>query len=135
MRYTPDAILGLKPDEVFVFGSNIQGIHGAGAAFAALKFGARRGVGVGWSGQTYAIPTRIYSKALKRFETLPLNSIAPYVKAFLGEAANHPERTFLVTRIGCGHAGYKPENIATMFVRRPDNVVLPMEFVNIINRK
>ena len=120
---TPDTITSLKQNEVFVFGSNEAGIHGAGAAKLALKFGAKRFTGHGLCGQTYAIPTKD-----KKIKTLPLDKIENYIKIFLEEAEQMPELTFLVTKIGCGLAGYKPEQLKKFFVKVPHNVILPKEF-------
>ncbi len=87
---------------IFVFGSNLAGRHGKGAALHARQFyGARNGVGVGFVGRSYAIPTKD-----ERIRTLPLNRIRPYVDAFLAFARDNPELEFNVTRIGCGLAGY-----------------------------
>jgi|GEM_PF-1410731 len=110
---------------VFVFGSNLAGRHGAGAAlFAKRHRGAIYGQGVGRQGNSYAIPTKD-----ARLRTLPLSTIAfPYVWAFLEYARMHPRTTFQLTPIGCGLAGYKPEQIAPMFKDAPPNVILPAEF-------
>lgn len=105
---------------IFVFGSNLAGIHGAGAARSALAmFGAVWGVGVGLQGRSYAIPTKD-----ERIQTLPLNRIRPYVDQFLEFARAHPEMNFQVTRIGCGLAGYTDSDIAPMFKEAPDNCEL-----------
>lgn len=96
--------------EVFVFGSNLAGRHGAGAAKAALKFGAKMGVGVGLSGMTYAIPTKD-----EYLRTLPLNIIELYVDRFNRFTLQYPEVEFFVTRVGCGLAGYTDKDIAPMF--------------------
>lgn len=125
-RFTPEFITELKPGEIFVFGSNLGGFHAGGAARVAnQKFGAEWGVGVGLTGQCYAIPTM-----QGRVET-----IKPYTDEFVAFAAQHPELTFLVTRIGCGIAGFRDEEIAPLFADALDapNVVLPESFVNIIN--
>lgn len=99
MKITPNNIQSLKPSKVFVFGSNLAGIHGAGAAeLAFTKFGARWGKGWGkTSNQSYAIPTKD-----KRIRTMPLAQIQPYVDEFIGYATLNPETEFLVTKIGCG---------------------------------
>lgn len=118
-------ITTLKPNQVFVFGSNEAGIHGAGAAYTAYKkFGARIGRGEGHYGQSYAIPTKD-----KDLNVLPIGKIKPYVKRFLDYAKDMPDLQFLVTAIGCGLAGYKPEQIAPLFKDIPENVVLPEEFL------
>jgi len=130
MRFTPDNITTLKPYEVFVFGSNEAGIHGAGAARVARDlFGAQMGRGVGRSGKTYAIPTKNHM-----IKTLDLNAIEKYVKQFIEEAKDYPYLTFLVTEIGCGLAGWEPRDIAPMFKGAPENVVLPKIFWEIINQ-
>lgn len=106
---------------IFVFGSNLAGRHGAGAAlFARQNHGAIYGRGVGPQGNAYAIPTKDY-----QIKTLPLTAIAPHVKDFIGYARAHPELTFQVTRIGCGLAGYTDGQIAPMFRGAPDNCILP----------
>ncbi len=127
MRVTPEHITSLKPNEIFVFGSNLAGRHGAGAALLARnKFGAIDGIGVGAMGQSYGIPTKD-----RLIQTLPLWRIAIYVARFLGYAASCPTQTFLVTRIGCGLAGYSPKEIAPMFLDNdpPPNVILPADFI------
>lgn len=114
---------------IFVFGSNLSGIHGAGAARCALdEHGAVWGQGVGLQGQSYAIPTKD-----ENIETLPLDVIEGYVEEFLDFAFEHPEMTFEVTRIGCGLAGYTNEDIAPMFANAPDNCVLHKDWVSIID--
>lgn len=111
-------------ETVFVFGSNLAGRHGKGAALHAVKqHGAIYGQGVGLQGNSYAIPTKD-----RHIETLPLADIRFYVDEFLGFAYSRPDLTFHVTPIGCGLAGYKPEQIAPMFRQFTDNVVLPSEF-------
>jgi hypothetical protein len=133
MRFTPDNITSLREGEIFVFGSNAQGIHGAGAArIAAKMFGAKPGVGAGFTGQCYAIPTRSYKAG--KLKTMPLHFIIPHVKNFLGDASYTMDKTYLVTKIGCGYAGYTPADIAPMFKGAPSNVVLPKEFQDIINK-
>ena len=106
-RITPDNIRSLKENEIFVFGSNLAGMHGGGAARVAYeKFGAVMGQGVGLQGQSYAIPTMQGG----------VETIEPYVREFFKFADCHPELTFLVTRIGCGIAGFTDAEIAPMFV-------------------
>lgn len=125
-RFTPEFITELKPGEIFVFGSNLGGFHAGGAARVAnQKFGAEWGVGEGLTGQCYAIPTMQGG----------VETIKPYTDEFVAFAAQHPELTFLVTRIGCGIAGFRDEEIAPLFADALDapNVVLPESFVNIIN--
>ena len=127
-QYTPNAIASLKPDEVFVFGSNLQGRHGGGAARVAVdKFGARWGQGVGLQGQSYAIPTMQGG----------LETIRPYVDQFIAFAEVHEELFFYVTRIGCGIAGFKDEEMATLFdaALELDNVCLPESFAKILEEQ
>lgn len=109
---------------IFVFGSNLAGIHGAGAAdYARRNYGAELGVGVGPTGKAYAIPTKD-----RELNTLSLEVIANYVKDFLCYARIHPDLDFFVTAIGCGLAGYIPEQIAPMFNPAPENCSLPLSF-------
>ena len=120
-RITPEFIKSLKRNEIFVFGSNLHGMHGGGAARIAVeKFGAIMGQGVGLQGQSYAIPT---------MQGGP-NTILPYVEEFIAFAKQHPELTFLVTKIGCGIAGFTPREIAPLFAGAVDveNIHLPMDF-------
>lgn len=127
---TPNNITTLEPNQIFVFGSNLAGRHGKGAARVALeKFGAIYGQGIGLMGCSYGIPT----KGMK-MEVLPLVEIDMHVKNFLAFAKDNPQFIFLVTEIGCGLAGYKPSDIAPMFgpiVTLPlniNNVSLPQSF-------
>lgn len=106
---------------IFVFGSNLAGRHGAGAAlFARNNHGALYGQGIGRQGNSYAIPTKDH-----RINTLPLETILGYVNGFLRYASSHPELDFQVTRIGCGLAGYTDSQIAPMFANAPYNCYLP----------
>ena len=106
---------------IFVFGSNLAGRHGKGAALTARReHGAQYGVGIGRTGNAYAIPTKD-----ERIQTLPLNRIKGYVRDFLQYATEHPELTFFVTAIGTGLAGYSAEQIAPMFADAPVNCSLP----------
>lgn len=110
-----------RKDHVFVFGSNLAGIHGAGAALYALKFcGAISGRGEGFQGRSYALPT-------KRSPTvgMTVREVHLHVQVFLAFAAHHPEWRFEVTRIGCGRAGFTDADIAPLFVAAPDNCLLP----------
>lgn len=114
------------PGTIFVFGSNLAGRHGGGAALAAARFfGAEYGVGIGMTGQSYAIPTKD-----KNIETMPLSEIAPYVGRFIEYAKAWPDVTFFVTRIGCGLAGYTDEDIAPMFADAPFNCDMPEEWAS-----
>lgn len=109
---------------IFVFGSNLAGRHGRGAAlYARQHHGAIYGQGVGLQGNSYAIPTKD-----ENIRTLPLMDIAQHVERFLRYASGHKELQFQVTRIGCGLAGYKDHQIAPMFKNAPDNCVLPDEW-------
>lgn len=109
---------------IFVFGSNLAGRHGKGAAlFARKNHGAIYGVGIGRQGNSYAIPTKD-----ARLRTLALSDIREHVRDFIAYAWQHPELEFQLTAIGCGLAGYKPEEIAPMFAEIPSNVRLPPEF-------
>lgn len=109
---------------IFVFGSNLAGRHDAGSALSArLQHGAEYGVGVGRTGDAYAIPTKGFS-----LEVLPLETIEEHVQAFLNCAYANPDMTFTVVAVGCGLAGYKPRQIAPMFLGAPLNCILPKEF-------
>ena len=123
--FTPDYITELKPDEVFVFGSNLAGMHGGGAAYIAFKqFGAVMGCGVGLRGQSYAIPTMQGG----------VETIKPYVDDFIAFAKEHPDLFFYVTRIGCGIAGFRDKEIAPLFKEalELENVCLPETFVKVL---
>lgn len=107
--------------KVFVFGSNEAGRHGKGAALHARNHkGAVYGQAAGMQGESYAIPTKD-----AKLRTLPLVTIKVYVDEFLCFAADRPRTLFEVTRIGCGLAGYKDEDIAPMFAGAPENCELP----------
>lgn len=128
-RITPENITKLSDNEIFVFGSNKSGRHGAGAAkLAHQRFGADWGVGVGITGECYAIPTKDYGIC----RTLKINEIKPYVDDFIEFAKNNNDFIFLVTEIGCGLAGYRPEEITPLFVNAKDieNIHLPIRFWN-----
>lgn len=109
---------------IFVFGSNLAGRHGAGAAKYALALGAKYRVGVGMSGRTYAIPTKNFN-----LNTLPLNDILQYVDQFKTFARSNPDEKFYVSRIGCGLAGYADSQIAPMFDDSPSNCILPIDWM------
>ena len=124
-RYTSDIITELKENEIFVFGSNLQGFHGGGAAKIAYRsFGAEWGKGIGLYGKSYAIPTMQGG----------VETIRPYVDEFIQFAIENPHLVFLVTRIGCGIAGFRDEEIAPLFIDAIDvgNIILPEEFVHCI---
>ena len=126
-RVTPDYVTTLAPGQVFVFGSNPAGLHDGGAAAVAYgRFGAVLGQGAGLQGDSYAIPTTLDS----------VEAIRPFVDEFIEFAAGHPEKTFLVTRIGCGVAGFTDEQIAPLFEKAValPNVHLPLSFWHYINR-
>lgn len=120
-RITPEYISELQPDEVFVFGSNARGMHyGGAAAFAVGRFGAIMGQGEGLQGQSYAIPTME-----------GIENIRAAVDRFIAFAKEHPELTFFVTPIGCGIAGYTPEDVAPLFLKAVSlpNIYLPESFL------
>ena len=121
-EYTPGFIRELKENEIFVFGSNLAGMHAGGAARVAVdKFGAVWGQGVGMQGQCYAIPTMQGG----------VETIKPYVDEFIAYASQHPELKFFVTRIACGIAGFTAQEIAPLFAAAIDveNIILPRDFV------
>lgn len=125
-RIAPDFITELSENEIFVFGSNLRGMHGGGAARIAYeKFGAIWGQGVGLQGKTYAIPTMHG----------PISTIKPYVDEFIEFAKLHPSYRFLLTRIGCGIAGFRDEEIAPLFVAALNlpNVYFPKVWISIID--
>ena len=118
-RVTPERITDLAENEVFVFGSNLAGAHGGGAALLAYrKFGAIWGQGVGLQGQSYGIPTMHGG----------VDAIKPYVDEFIEFAKTRPDLTFLVTRVGCGIAGFTNEEISPLFFEAHEvpNIVLPL---------
>ena len=124
-RISPDFINTLKENEIFVFGSNLEGMHGGGAARIAYNnFGAIWGQGVGLQGQSYGIPTMHGG----------VDVIKPYVDEFVNFAKSHPELKFLVTRIGCGIAGFTDEEIAPLFkdAFEIENIYLPKSFYDIL---
>lgn len=126
-EYTPERIAELGEDEVFVFGSNLEGMHGGGAARTAYqRFGAVWGEGVGHHGQSYAIPTMHGG----------VEQIRPYVDEFVEYARENRHLRFLVTRIGCGIAGFRDEQIAPLFSEALNcsNIILPREFVEAIEK-
>ena len=120
-RITPGNIRSLAENEIFVFGSNLAGMHGGGAARAArLYFGAVMGQGTGLQGQSYAIPTMQGGT----------ETIQPYVDEFIAFAKSYPKMKFLVTRIGCGIAGFDAADIAPLFrgAMKVQNISLPKDF-------
>lgn len=132
-RITPELITHVKPNEVFVFGSNLSGRHGKGAAKTALGFGAKWGQASGIQGKTYGIPTK--DAAIKR--TLRVDEIKPFVDDFIEWAKYHTGNIFYVTEIGCGLAGYKPKDIAPLFKEaiNLENVYLPERFIHKIKKQ
>lgn len=124
-KYTPEVISSLANDEIFVFGSNLQGAHGGGAARYAYKnFGAVWGQGVGLYGQSYAIPTMHGGPEV----------IKPYVDDFIAFAKSNRNLLFLVTPIGCGIAGFTAKQMAPLFREAVDveNIVLPKSFIKVL---
>lgn len=123
--FTPERIVELESNQIFVYGSNLMGFHGGGAAKVAMNyFGAVWGQGVGLQGQSYAIPTM----------QVGVETIKPYVDDFISFAKNNPDLTFFVTRIGCGIAGFRAKEIAPPFAEAidVDNIILPEDFVRIL---
>ena len=124
-QYHDESIINqLDEDTVFVFGSNLAGTHAGGAAKMALNhFGAIKGVGRGWAGQSFAIPTMN-----EHLQQMSLSQIQHYVDDFKTYTKNHPKTRYFVTSIGCGVAGYKVAEIAPMFKGISKNVILPASF-------
>ena len=124
-EYTSERIKRLESNEIFVFGSNLAGAHGGGAARIALNcFGAVWGQGVGLQGQSYAIPTMQGG----------VETIKPYVDEFIRIAKTRQDLKFYVTQIGCGIAGFKVEEIAPLFqdAMHIENIILPKVFVVVL---
>ena len=114
--------------EIFVFGSNLAGRHGKGAAKDALNlYGAQYGNGVGRQGSSYAIPTKDHY-----LNTLPIETIGPYVDVFIDYAEAHPELTFNITRVGCGLAGHFDRDMAELFKTAPKNCLFDPEWIEIM---
>jgi hypothetical protein len=131
-RITPEKIIELKENEIFIFGSNLSGRHGKGAAKTALnKFGAKWGRAAGLQGRSYGIPTKDRS-----MNVLNLNEIGHYVEKFIKTAKANPQLTFLVTEIGCGLARFSPKQIAPLFEKAKDvpNIHLPKRFWEQLNK-
>ena len=126
VKFTPENIRHLEPNQIFCYGANEKFYHGAGAAKLALRWGAKMGE-YGLNGRTYGIPTKDHN-----IRTLPLDKIQVHVDTFLAVAFSHPEYEFLLTKIGCGLALYQPKDIAPLFKMVKtgvfDNVILPKEF-------
>ena len=135
MRYTPETIINLEPNQIFVFGSNLQGVHGAGAArLAHERFGADYGVGEGMTGRSYALPTKD-----ENIKTRSLTKIQESFCSFIKCVLDNPHLDFLLTKVGCGLAGYSTDDIADVFwfsleyngqVKIPRNLCVPKEFVD-----
>lgn len=125
-EYTSDRISELEQNEIFVFGSNLAGSHGGGAALLAYRrFGAIWGQGVGLQGRSYGIPTMHGG----------VGAIKPFVDEFIEFAIAHQEMKFLVTKIGCGIAGFREDEIAPLFKDAIDveNIILPRSFVELLS--
>lgn len=121
------------PNWVFVFGSNLAGRHGLGAAkFAKMHYGAQYGkkFAVGHVGRSYAIPTKG-----EELEVLCLDVIAIYCKDFVSYAKSHPLLTFELTPVGCGLAGYKDQQVAPLFQGLPENVIVPDRWKKYIGKE
>jgi hypothetical protein len=117
-------IQSLKPNEVFVFGSNLRGAHAGGAArLAKERFGAQEGVGEGLTGQSYAFPTLTAS-----FEKVSHAALQKSRDRLYETARKHPEKTFLLTKVGCGIAGFSEDEIRPLFADPPPNIVLPEDW-------
>lgn len=130
MRVTNPNIRKLKPNEVFVFGSNLAGIHGAGAARLAYdNFGAVWGEGEGLRGQSYALPTKD-----DKLQTLPLIDVQTGVEIFSDCVEMYPEYDFLITEVGCGLAGFSPKEIAPLFNNfvHLENITMPFRFWQVL---
>jgi hypothetical protein len=133
LRVTPEDIGELEKNQVFVFGANEAGIHGAGAAlYASKRFGAHLGLGFGFAGTSFAIPTKDWEVI-----PLPLKVIEFYVKRFITFTNGHYHKkwNFMVTKVGCGLAGFTPEQIAPMFkdCRNQKNIWLPQDFHDVLD--
>jgi hypothetical protein len=117
-------IAELQPNEIFVFGSNLRGAHAGGAArLAKDKFGAQEGVGEGLTGQCYAFPT-----LTANFEKVSRAALKASRDRLFAAARQHPEKTFLLTKVGCGIAGFREDEIRPLFENAPSNVVLPEDW-------
>lgn len=133
-KYTPDFVMELDKDEVFVFGSNLNGMHAGGASLMALRnFGAEWGKAEGIQGQSYAIPTDIRGEAVENVSAY----LKKHIDKFIEYAKDHQEKTFLVTKVGCGNAGFDEEFMAQFFKEALDmkNARLPREFVESLTKE
>jgi hypothetical protein len=131
-RITPNIITKLKDNEIFIFGSNLSGRHGKGAAKTALGWGAKWGQAKGLQGRTYGIPTK--DASIRR--TLTIEEIKPFVDEFIEFAKANENLIFLVTEIGTGLANHKKENIAPLFKQAVNykNIYLSKDFWFILSR-
>ena len=128
-QYHKDGTLPTDLDSIFVFGSNLAGIHGAGAAKAALQsFGACFGVGEGLMAKSYAIPTKD-----EDIESLPFARVVEAVNTFISFAKANPQKKFWMTRIGCGLAGFRDEDIAPLFFDAPKNCNMPLDWARFLD--
>lgn len=127
-RITPEYIKHheLKPEQIFVFGSNLSGRHGKGAAKDAMGWGAVWGQAAGLQGRTYGIPTKGHSMK----HILSVTEIKKFVDEFVVFAKANPQMVFCVTEIGCGYSHYEPKHMAPLFKAcvELDNVWLPARF-------
>ena len=133
LKFTPDFLDSLEQNEVFVFGSNLNGVHAGGASLMALRnFGAEWGQAEGMQGQSYAIPTDIRGEAVENVSAY----MKKHIDKFIDYAKDHQEKTFLVTKVGCGNAGFDEEFMAPFFKEALDmkNVRLPREFVESLTK-
>ena len=121
---TPEQITKLAANEIFVFGSNTAGRHGAGAARqASLQFGAQYGVGEGLTGQCFAFPTLD-----ERLMRLSRADLVGSVMLLYDCCNRHPDKLFLLTKVGCGLAGYPEEYMRSLFIDPPENLILPEDW-------
>lgn len=135
--HNKEMIRSLRDDQILVVGTNSRGIHGAGAAKTAHRyFGAKYGQAFGLQGRAYGIPTRFYLDRKENnslFKDIPLKQIKTSVELFFKDAAKMPHLTFVITRIGCGFAGYEDKDIAPLFSNPLNNMVLPQEWLPFID--
>lgn len=128
--YYQGNITTLNSNEIFVFGSNLKGVHGAGAAkYARDNFRAELGRGYGFTGECYALPTKDHN-----IRTMALDSIGIYINDFIRAASEFPDYRFMVTKVGCGLAGYSDGDIAPMFKDSPPNCVFHSDWMPYLER-
>lgn len=121
---TPENITELKPNEIFVFGSNYAGNHAGGAAaLAQERFGAEHGIAEGLTGRSYAFPT-LYMDMKKRTK----KGLEASAGRLFSTARALPEKMFLLTKVGCGIAGFTEEEMASLFVDAPENIIKPLSW-------